>query len=338
MKALAKILETLPRLADQKVMIVGDLMLDYYVFGTVSRISPEAPVPVVRVERERYVLGGAGNVARNVASLGGDPLLVGAVGKDDDGKKLGDLCLDAGIAALTEPDPGRITTRKTRILAHNQQVVRVDRENGPGLDKRHADRLLEAVADRLPDYGVVILSDYDKGLLSTPLLKRLAALFAAQKPRPLVLVDPKPRNFEIYAGVDLLTPNAKETAEGTGIRLEGRAAIIKAGLALFRKLKPKNLLITLGADGMVLFEGPDKIRHIPTVAQKVFDVTGAGDTVIASIGLALAAGADLPTACALANFAAGIVVGQVGAATATREEIEQAVRESPAPDIAAWLG
>lgn len=338
MKAKAQVLETIGRLADQKVMIIGDLMLDHYVFGNVSRISPEAPVPVVQVVRERYLLGGAGNVARNVASLGGDPLLVGVIGDDEDGRKLNELCAEAGMAALAIPDPARITTRKTRILAHNQQVVRVDRERNGEIAALIQDRIAAAVAERIDDYGVVILSDYDKGLLSAEFMARLRVIFDGRARRPLVLADPKPRNFELYSGVDLLTPNAKEAAEGTGVRLDGRAEIIKAGLALFRKLKLKNLLITLGGEGMALFEGPDRIRHIPTVAQKVFDVTGAGDTVIASIALALAAGADLCTACSVANFAAGIVVGQVGAATATREELEQAVRDHPPPEIATWLG
>ncbi len=317
-------------------MIVGDLMLDHYMIGEVERISPEAPVPVVRVERESSLLGGAGNVARNITSLGGKALLVAAVGTDEDGGRLEKLCLDAKLKTKLIRDPARPTTKKTRIIAANQQVVRVDQELAVPLQQAESDELFAYLQGAIGDYPVVILSDYGKGFICEDFMIRFMALMDECNPRPLVLVDPKTVNYDLYKCVDLLTPNTKEAGEGAGLPVRGQDTVIRAGRALFDRLKCKNLLITMGGDGMALFEGTECIRHIPTFARKVFDVTGAGDTVIATVALALSSGHDLLTACTLANYAAGVVVAQIGAATATTDDILEALTELPEPEVEQW--
>lgn len=323
-------------LAGHRVMIIGDLMLDHYLMGGVERISPEAPVPVVRVESESHLLGGAGNVARNIASLGGAPLLFGVIGNDRDGALLDTMCADAGLRTRLIADPERPTTKKTRIIAHNQQVVRVDHEQADALSEATLDRLMASVEAAVADYPVIIISDYGKGTVSEAFMGRFMALMDTLSPRPLVLVDPKTANYDRYQGVDLLTPNTKEAGEGAGFPVTDRESVISAGRAMFDRLNCNNLLITLGPDGMALFEGRETVRHIPTFARKVFDVTGAGDTVIATAALALSSGLDLLTACTLANYAAGVVVAQVGAATATPGDLGETVDELPEPVVTDW--
>ena len=325
-------------LQGRKVCIIGDLMLDHYMIGTVDRISPEAPVPVVRVTNETRVLGGAGNVAQNIAALGGSPVLFGCTGDDPDGAALVRMTGEAGIESRILKDPARPTTRKTRIIAHNQQVVRVDSEQPDPLPEPLMDELFSRLSKVLHEFSVIVLSDYGKGFVSRDFMGRLMDLLAPLKERPLVLVDPKPVNYDLYQGVDLLTPNTKEAGEGAGMAVKDKDSVLAAGAALFKRLRCKHLLVTLGAQGMALFESQDKVRHIPTVAQKVFDVTGAGDTVIATLALALAAGTDLLTACALANHAAGHVVAQVGAATASGADLIRSIESLPETEINAWLG
>lgn len=317
-------------------MIIGDLMLDHYMIGGVDRISPEAPVPVVRVEKESSLLGGAGNVARNITSLGGEALLVSTVGTDRDGDILHTLCNEAQIDTKLLKNATRPTTKKTRIIASNQQVVRVDQELVAPLEDAEFDELFNYLQGVINDYPVVILSDYGKGFISAEFMTRFMALLDTCSDRPMVLVDPKTVNYDLYQGVDLLTPNTKEAGEGAGLPVKEQESVIRAGRSLFDRLNCKNLLITMGGDGMALFEGEDSIRHIPTFARKVFDVTGAGDTVIATIALALSAGTDLLTACTLANYAAGVVVAQVGAATASIGDLTEVVNELPEPEVTAW--
>lgn len=328
--------ERIPQLAGHDVLIIGDLMLDHYLIGTVDRISPEAPVPVVAVSREDFLLGGAGNVARNIAALGGRPTLIAVSGDDEHSSKLCGHCENAGIELYVHKISNRPTTIKTRIIAHNQQVVRVDRECLEELSGGDYDVLLKLIARELPGRKVVILSDYGKGLLSQTFMDRFNTLIDAQPVRPMVLVDPKTRNYDLYGGVDLLTPNAKEASEGARLPVSDRDEIIRAGRALFDRLDCNHLLITLGGEGMALFESRDKVYHIPTFARKVFDVTGAGDTVIATLALGIASDLDLLTSCVFANYAAGIVVGQIGAAVATLEELEEAARNLPEPKITTW--
>lgn len=325
--------EILRDMAKTPVLIIGDIMLDHYVFGDVERISPEAPVPVVTVEKERYVLGGAGNVARNIAALRGVPRLVGVRGADAEGEVLERLCRESGIDISLLSDDSRQTTRKTRIVAHQQQVVRVDRESVGELSDALLDGLMARVAGSLSGVRAVVVSDYGKGLVSDRFMTRLFELVRALPDPPMVLVDPKTRNAACYQGVDMLTPNTKEAGELAGFQASGFDGIIRMGKAIFERLHCRHLLITLGAGGMALFESPVKAYHIPTFAQTVFDVTGAGDTVIATVAQAVSAGAKLLDACTLANYAAGIVVGQVGAATASSEDMDEAMGEMPGPDI-----
>jgi len=333
---LEKIHCAIESLKGHKVMIIGDLMLDHYMIGGVDRISPEAPVPVVRVESETSLLGGAGNVARNIASLGGEALLVATVGQDEAGDTLEELCNEAQLTTKLIRDPSRPTTKKTRIIASNQQVVRVDQELVRPLQDREFEELFKYLQSIINDFPVIILSDYGKGFICREFIDRFMDMIKECDRRPLVLVDPKTVNYDLYKNVDLLTPNTKEAGEGAGILVADRETVIRAGEALFERLDCKNLLITMGGDGMALFEGTESIRHIPTFARKVFDVTGAGDTVIATIALALSAGMDLLTACTLANYAAGVVVGQVGAATASSSDLNDAVDELPEPDVSIW--
>ena len=323
-------------LKGHKVMIVGDLMLDHYLIGSVDRISPEAPVPVVRVEKESFLLGGAGNVARNIVSLGGKPLLVSTVGTDEDGVILDRLCEEAQLTTKLIRDPARPTTKKTRIIAHNQQVVRVDQELAVPLQQAEFTELFNYLQSVIEEYPVIILSDYGKGFISEEFMVSFMAMLDKCENRPKVLVDPKTVNYDFYKGVDLLTPNTKEAGEGAGLPVTGQDTVIRAGRALFERLECKNLLITMGGDGMALFEGEERIKHIPTFARKVFDVTGAGDTVIAAVALGLSAGIDLLTACTLANYAAGVVVAQIGAATATASDLLEVVDDLPEPEVTSW--
>lgn len=326
-----------PSLAGNAVAIVGDCILDHYLVGEVSRISPEAPVPVVQVRSERHLLGGAGNVARNVLSLGGKPILIGIVGRDPAADRLTALLDEGGIDACLVADKTRPTTRKTRVIAHNQQVVRVDQELCEPVRGAVLDQVFAELETALQTAPVLILSDYGKGLVTRRFMDRLAELLDRLPKRPLVLVDPKVRNFALYKGVDLLTPNTKEASEGAGVPIEDRTGILRAGLAVFRKLQCRHLLITLGPDGMALFQSPEQVLHIPTAAQKVFDVTGAGDTVIATLALALASGFTLLESCILANHAAGIVVGQIGTAAASAQELQDQLANSPDMPVESWL-
>ncbi|QJB56013.1 D-glycero-beta-D-manno-heptose-7-phosphate kinase [Pseudodesulfovibrio sp. zrk46] len=333
---LKKIHSAINALEGHKVMIIGDLMLDHYMIGGVDRISPEAPVPVVRVEKESSLLGGAGNVARNITALGGEAVLVSMVGEDGDGSILERLCNEAQVTTKFIRCQARPTTKKTRIIASNQQVVRVDQEQIGPLQDAEMDELFNYLQSVISDFPVIILSDYGKGFISAEFMDRFNAMIDNLPERPKVLVDPKTVNYDLYTGVDLLTPNTKEAGEGAGFPVADMESVIRAGDALFDRLQCKNLLITMGGDGMALFEGKDSIQHVPTFARKVFDVTGAGDTVIATIALALSAGTDLLTACTLANYAAGVVVAQVGAATASISDLKDVVDELPEPIVTSW--
>jgi len=329
MKEKEKLLDLVPRLAGGRVLIIGDLVLDHYVVGEVGRISPEAPVPVVHVTEERYILGGAGNVARNIKALGGEPVIVGVCGMDADGDRMRRLLHESGVTAHAVCDSDRPTIRKTRIVAQNQQVVRVDYEKTHRMSENVTEQLFDYIRDEAKTAGVIILSDYGKGLITKRFMERLWELLDDMDKRPLVFVDPKTRNFHLYKGVDLLTPNAKEAQEGAGTEMDAKDknSVLRTGVRIFRKLGNANLLVTLGPLGMALFQGPERVTHIPTAARKVFDVTGAGDTVIATLALAVAQGVDLVQACELANIAAGVVVAEVGTASASAEDIRRVLTE-----------
>lgn len=332
------LIHAVDQMAGKKVLIIGDLVLDHYVIGGVGRISPEAPVPVVEVDTERYVLGGAGNVARNVKTLGGRPVIIGVCGHDNESQLLDDLLEADGITALTACDNYRPTTKKTRVIAQNQQIVRVDREKCEPVSASVLENIMTHVQNEAQDAGVIILSDYGKGLITAEFMTRLEKLVSALPKRPRILVDPKMRNFHLYKNVDLLTPNTKEAGEGAGMPISAkREDILRAGHAIFDKLGNSNLLITLGAEGMALFESKNHVRRIPTAARKVFDVTGAGDTVIATLGLALAAELDLITSCAIANYAAGMVVAEVGTAAADADALKAALKSYDDSPVETWL-
>lgn len=295
----------------KRIAVVGDLMLDRYFWGSVARISPEAPVPVVEVESESTRLGGAANVANNIASLGGIPVMIGVIGKDDGGKTLKNIIEEqrfptTGIVV----DDSRPTTIKTRVIAHSQHVVRIDREAKNDISEEVQLKLLKSLEFQLDEIQGIILEDYNKGVLAKGLIVRIIEL--AKKKKKIVAVDPKFDNFFDYKGVTVFKPNRKETEEALGTRLSSEESIRKAGKELLNRLDTENVLLTLGERGMMLFERSGGISSIPTAARRVADVSGAGDTVISTLTMALASGANIWESATLANLAGGIVCGEVG--------------------------
>lgn len=310
----------------RRILIIGDIILDRYIYGKVNRISPEAPVPVVEVIDESFLLGGATNVANNIVSLGGHASIAGIIGQDTAGRIVRDLLQQRGINIDGLIEDSRHTTVKTRVIAHNQQVVRFDREDRKRPDGRHLLIFKEYLKKAIPMHDAVIVSDYKKGVVSSSLVK---AVIKYAKPKNIfVAVDPKVGHFHFYKNVSLITPNLMEASQGSGIEIKDEKSLVKAGQILLKRLSCKSVLITRGEDGMSLFENmPDGVRvsHIPTFAKKVYDVTGAGDTVIATFTLAHAAGASLKDAAIIANHAAGIVVGEVGTAAVTSEKLRDSI-------------
>jgi D-beta-D-heptose 7-phosphate kinase/D-beta-D-heptose 1-phosphate adenosyltransferase len=305
--------------SDQPILVVGDLMLDRYVWGRVERISPEAPVPVVEVVKETVHLGGAANVAYNLAVLNARPLLVGVVGRDEAGDRLVEELHRQEISSEgIVRDKGRSTTIKTRIIAHNQQVCRTDREDKTPLSQGTVDQMRSAYQPLLEQAKGIIISDYAKGACSEALVVDL--IQEARQAKKFLAVDPKSDDFSVYRGASIVTPNKKEAVRASGVEIVDEASFIQAGEKLLEVIASDYLLITRGEEGMTLFEGKEH-SHIPTVAREVFDVSGAGDTVIASLTLAVAAGASIRDAAILANHAAGVAVGKLGTAAATGEEI-----------------
>ena len=320
---------SLSALEGARVLVIGDVMLDIYLSGDARRISPEAPVPVVRIEQTLRLLGGAGNVALNIAALGGKATLVGVVGADPEGQLLENMLHESRVDSRLLVGEDRPTTRKTRVLARHQQMLRLDQESSADILPELRTRIWNEIAALLPRHDIVVISDYGKGVVGGRLL---AGLDGAGKK---ILIDPKPEHKNFYRHAFLMTPNTKETEELSGLPAVSREEIIAAGSALRTLPDIKNVLTTLGEDGMALFSETGEVIHVSTAARQVFDVTGAGDTVIATIALALASGCPLLPSCILANYAAGIVVGKVGAATASVEELRQAIREAP-PELSVW--
>ena len=309
----------------RRVLVLGDVMLDEFVWGRVSRIFPEAPVPVVEVQAKSDHVGGAGNVAVNVRSLGGDAVLAAVVGRDAAGARVREALAAAGVVArLIDAGEERRTTLKTRILAHGQQVVRTDLEDTGDLPKALESALVEIVRRELAGASALVVSDYQKGVVTAGLLRRVLPL--ARRRGVPVLVDPKPRHFPLYRGAHVVTPNQLEAEQVTGLRLTGPAEIAAAGRRILSILGCRAVLVTRGEHGMSLFERGRAPLHVPAAAREVFDVTGAGDSVIAALALAVAAGASLPEAAAIANGAASVVVGKLGTAQATPSEVLLAVR------------
>jgi len=321
--SLARTIDEFPR---TRVLVIGDIIMDEYIWGDVSRISPEAPVPVVDVKRETKMLGGAGNVVSNIASLGGEAILCGVVGDDATGRQVMKMVKNLGVT--TEgilQEPNRPTTIKTRIVAQHQQVVRFDRESRKQIRTEIAQKLIGFVSKMRKDIHAIVVSDYAKGVISPQVMKGLRDLVADSG---IVLgVDPKKSNFALYKGIDVITPNHHEASAFSGIEIVDDETLVRAGKQILRDLKCRSVLITQGKDGMTLFEKKGDPTHIPTVARKVFDVTGAGDTVISTFCLGLAAGMDLKAAAIISNFAAGIVVGEVGTSTVKAEDLKKVMFE-----------
>lgn len=303
-----------------KILVIGDLILDEFVWGSVSRISPEAPVPVVWVNSESYMLGGASNVASNIRSLEGKVYIAGVVGSDQRAEKLIELLFEKGVT--TEgivTDPNRPTTLKTRIIAGHQQIVRVDREKTEHLPVAILKDIVFYAEKIIPQVDAVIIEDYGKGVITPALLKPI--IKCARSHKKIITVDPKEEHISYYRGVTSLTPNNHEASVAAGIKIKDEETFEAAGKKLLKKLNSESVLITRGENGMCLFEKSGRITRIPTAAQEVFDVSGAGDTVISVFTLALACGASLQDAAKISNIAAGIVVGKVGVAVVNQKEL-----------------
>ena len=324
--ALQRLAEILDGIVRARVVVVGDIMLDRYVWGLVSRISPEAPVPVVDVREETTRLGGAANVANNIVSLGAACELVGIVGEDADGRELEAQAngVRIGLGGLVR-DAGRPTTVKTRVIAHNQQVVRADRESKDEVDGDTERKIFDSVMARLDGSHALIISDYGKGVITKALLDDLIPRARAQG--VIVSVDPKESHFMDYRNVSLITPNQFEAGAAVGMRVHDEESLRAVGWKIARELAPDALLITRGAEGMSLFRRDGTYSHFPTVARQVYDVTGAGDTVICAFTLALCAGAAMEEAAHIANHAAGIVIRDLGTSTVSSEALMTSFKE-----------
>jgi rfaE bifunctional protein kinase chain/domain len=316
-------LALLERAGDVRILVVGDLMLDRHISGVVDRISPEAPVPVVRVQEERAAPGGAGNVAANVRALGASCRLVGHVGDDPEGKALLGALRERGVGIEgVVCGGGRPTTVKTRVLARHQQIVRYDREVDEDLDDALAAGVSERVRDAAADVDVVVVQDYDKGVLSPTVIEAVMGV-AVDRGLPCV-VDPKRRNFFSYAGATVLKPNARELADALGTFIRPEEGAWMEGVRA--RLGCEHLLVTLGDQGMVLQSASGEHVRLPTLARSVYDVSGAGDTVTAALAVAVATGADVAEAAALANHAAAVEVEKAGVQAVSPAEIEQHMR------------
>lgn len=326
--------ELLSAASRARILVLGDLMLDQFLWGRVARISPEAPVPVVEFDRESFIPGGAGNVARNLAHLDIRTELMGVVGRDEAAQKLRELLKEDRIGCsglLTSED--RMTSIKTRIVAHRQQVVRVDRETRSDLNGSMSNRLIAVLTKALKGADALILCDYAKGVVTQELLDQIRLL--CRERGVWLSVDPKPAHRLNLSGLSLLTPNRKEAFELAGLPDEHRGkspsedvGLLLVAAKLLLQLQPALLLITLGEQGLLLCQRNQRPIHIPTVAQEVFDVSGAGDTVIASFTLAIVAGASPVEAAVFSNHAAGVVVGKVGTATVNGEELLASIRRA----------
>ncbi|UCG14217.1 MAG: D-glycero-beta-D-manno-heptose-7-phosphate kinase [Deltaproteobacteria bacterium] len=307
-----------------RILVVGDVIVDEFIWGRVDRISPEAPVPVVEVDRESLMLGGAGNVVHNIIALGGQVSLCGVIGNDAMGRESVRMLrkMNSPTRGLVVEDR-RPTTMKTRVVAHSQQVVRVDREECRPLDEDSVEQILANVNDQLTSIEAIVVADYGKGVVTQSLMDGIRSLTDGT---PILLaVDPKVQNLTLYRGVTLITPNVHEAQVMSGVNIVGEKSLDQAGKDLLRELDCQMVLITQGEKGMTLFERNDQTTQIPTVARQVFDVSGAGDTVISTFTLALAAGLAPKQAAILANFAAGIVVGEVGTATVPVSRLKEAL-------------
>jgi len=310
----------------KKIAVVGDMMLDGYFWGDVKRISPEAPVPIVEIENEFFRFGGAANVALNILKLGGIPFPVGVIGNDQDGKKFNELLEKEKITSEgIIVDSTRPTTIKTRVIAENQHIVRIDRESKLNISPDMEDKIISAINGKINNLDAIILQDYNKGVLTKRLINEIIKL--ANENNKIITVDPKFDNFLEYKNVTVFKPNKKEAENIFGIRIQTDEDILTAGERLLDKLQSKFVLLTLGELGVALFEKNNSVKRIPTKARKVADVSGAGDTVISTLTMALAAGADIYTSAYLANYAGGLVCEEVGIVPIELEKLFNTIEE-----------
>jgi D-glycero-beta-D-manno-heptose-7-phosphate kinase len=317
-----KALEIIANFPKSGVLVVGDVMVDHFIWGKVSRISPEAPVPVVDVQKDSVMLGGSTNVLNTIYAMGGRVFVAGVIGADEIGRGLLGQLKNRDIdTAGIMVEKGRPTTLKTRIVAHGQQVVRFDSESRKPISKTSIGKILNYVKSLRDKIGAIVISDYSKGVISGELLDGIKRIAADAK--IYLCVDPKQSDFSIYAGAYVITPNHHEAQRAAGLEIANGDDLLKLGETLLAKFDFQALLVTRGEEGMSLFERGRKVAHTHFSAQakEVYDVTGAGDTVIGVLALALAAKANLKEATSLANHAAGIVVGKVGTSTVSREEL-----------------
>jgi len=309
-----------------KIMVIGDVMIDHFIWGSVNRISPEAPVPVVNVTSESLLLGGAANVVHNIHSLGGNVYVSGIAGNDAMGRKIIHDLRSLGIVTdgviISNERP---TTVKTRIIAHNQQVVRFDREEVSPLDSDSTEHIVDYVTLNLANIDAILISDYGKGTISRRLIQKILSL--SKKEGKLMIVDPKVKNIDAYHGVTMITPNQHEASEALNTKIVTDDDASSAAALLQKNIGCESVLITRGEHGMTLLEKDGSCTHIPTLATEVYDVTGAGDTVVSALTLALATGASQKTAALIANYAAGIVIKKVGTACVSTEEVKQAIQK-----------
>ncbi len=303
-----------------KILVIGDLMIDEYLWGNCERISPEAPVQIVDIKKETTVLGGAGNVISNLIALGSNVEVLSVIGDDEVGLLVKAMLTKQGAKASLVEQKGRKTSRKTRLMASHSQVVRYDKESKNNISVQSVKSLYEKFQEKINSYDIVLLSDYNKGVLTSELLEKFIAY--ANKKGKKVLVDPKGSDFTKYKGAYLLTPNKKEAEFASGIKIENETDLKDALTKLKNEVSLAVSVITLSENGIAILED-DKVNVKPTVAREVYDVTGAGDTVLASLGFALSLGCDISTSVEFANLAAGVVVGKIGSATASLDEIEE---------------
>lgn len=311
-------------LKNSNILVIGDIMLDEYWFGNTYRISPEAPVPIVSVERAKYVLGGAGNVVNNLAGLGTNVFVAGLIGNDSIGKSILKLLIDFGVDINSViKDSSRISTIKTRVIAQTQQMIRIDREKIKPIDKRNLMLILESIETYRNNFDSIIISDYGKGVVTPELVSVIVDNFDDK----FIVVDPGGKTIDDYTkyrGVDVLTPNKQEASLASGIDIVNNETMRQAANKIFNQTNAKSLLITCGEDGMVLFDGKEMV-HICSKAIEVYDVSGAGDTVIATFTTAYSCGFSLKDSAHIANVAAGVVVGKLGTSPITIEELRPAL-------------
>lgn len=332
--AMQKFRDIVPRFTKARVLVIGDIIVDHFLWGTATRISPEAPVPVVNVQREELLLGGSANVLRNIVSLGGSGALCGIIGNDPMGSKAISLVEQLGVSTEGLVVGQRPTTVKTRVVAQGQQVVRFDREEAGWPSKTSLDSLLRYLEEHVHTFDAVMVSDYAKGVVNEQLMIRLHQLLhdvRQQKKRALpLIVDPKPSNVHCFVGATVITPNHHEAMQMSGMRIDDERSLLAAARQIRDDIGCAAVLITRGEAGMALLQEDDHLVTIPTMAKEVYDVTGAGDTVAATLALGLAAGCSMSEAAILANHAAGIVVGKVGTACVSAAELLETLRTNTA--------